>query len=159
MKNYNYMKEHHKHHKDEHPRYQRGPRRGLFFWLLSAWAVMFLWNALVPDLFQGPFIGYWQALGLTLLGTLITGNFPGPRRGRSHWGHHKSGRNCKAEFRKKFKEKFREKMKSMTPEERRKFKEAFGGGRWDVNVIEVEEEEIDDQDAGDKPADDPSDKA
>lgn len=132
------MKEHHKDHKGEDwRRYRRGPRRGMGFWLLSAAAVMFLWNALVPDLFQGPHIGYFQALGLTILGTLLTGGFPGPGRRHGGWScSHRGGRNFKRHFR----EKFREKMKGMSPDERRKFKEAFGAGRWNVNVFEVEEE-------------------
>jgi hypothetical protein len=35
--------------------------------------VMWLWNALVPDLFDGPTITFWQAVGITILGSLLTG--------------------------------------------------------------------------------------
>jgi len=34
---------------------------------LIAFPVMWLWNWLVPDLFHGPVIGYWQAYGIYLL--------------------------------------------------------------------------------------------
>ena len=35
--------------------------------------VMWLWNALIPDLFNGPTITFWQAVGITVLGSLLTG--------------------------------------------------------------------------------------
>ena len=35
--------------------------------------VMWLWNALIPDLFNGPTITFWQAVGITILGSLLTG--------------------------------------------------------------------------------------
>lgn len=52
---------------------------GLIFGLL----VQLLWNWLMPEIFKLPFINYWQAFGLVILGKLIFGNF-GP-----HSGHHK----------------------------------------------------------------------
>ncbi len=47
-----------------------------FLWLLAyvavlGAAVMFLWNALIPDLFQGPALTYVQAIGLLLLAHLL----------------------------------------------------------------------------------------
>lgn len=35
--------------------------------VLMALPVMWLWNAVVPDLFNLPVITFWQAFGLTLL--------------------------------------------------------------------------------------------
>lgn len=35
--------------------------------------VMWLWNALIPDLFNGPTITFWQAVGITILSSLLTG--------------------------------------------------------------------------------------
>lgn len=81
----------------------RGRCHGRRFWfippliiafvLVKAALVMVLWNALIPDLFNGPWLGYPQALGLLVLAKLFIG-FPrfggGPRgrfggwRGR-HW--------------------------------------------------------------------------
>jgi hypothetical protein len=45
-------------------------------WLLAYFAVlgavlMLLWNALIPDLFQGPAITFMQAVGLLLLAHLL----------------------------------------------------------------------------------------
>jgi hypothetical protein len=37
--------------------------------------VMFLWNALLPGIFGLPFINYWQAAGLLLLGRVLFGGF------------------------------------------------------------------------------------
>lgn len=37
--------------------------------------VFFLWNQLMPDIFQLPEISYWQAMGLFILGRLLFGSF------------------------------------------------------------------------------------
>ncbi len=42
---------------------------------------MLLWNALIPDLFHGPMLSYWQAVGLVVLSRVLVG-IRGPRR---HW--------------------------------------------------------------------------
>ena len=34
---------------------------------LVCWVQMLLWNALVPELFKGPEITYWQMMGLSIL--------------------------------------------------------------------------------------------
>ena len=44
-------------------------------------AEMLLWNALIPDIFHGPELNYWQALGLLVLARILVG-FRGPKR---HW--------------------------------------------------------------------------
>ncbi|HEU5237867.1 MAG TPA: hypothetical protein VFU37_12035 [Pyrinomonadaceae bacterium] len=41
--------------------------------LIKAGIVLFLWNALIPDLFHGPVLTYLQALGLTVLAKLLFG--------------------------------------------------------------------------------------
>jgi len=38
---------------------------------LFAFPVMWLWNALIPQLFQGPVLGFWQTFGLLVLVRLI----------------------------------------------------------------------------------------
>lgn len=44
--------------------------------------VMLIWNLLIPDLFHGPEVNYWQAVGLLVLTRLLVGI-----RGRhGHWG-------------------------------------------------------------------------
>jgi hypothetical protein len=57
---------------------------GVFFAALIAlvvgFAVQWLWNWLMPDLFNLKAITYWQAVGLVILGKLLIGGF----------GHHDS---------------------------------------------------------------------
>mgnify|MGYP001431576639 CR=1 FL=1 len=33
--------------------------------------IMWLWNALIPDIFKGPLINYWQAFGLLILSKIL----------------------------------------------------------------------------------------
>jgi hypothetical protein len=69
-------------------------------------AVMLLWNRLVPSLFHGPILAYWQAVGLLILSRLL---FGGLRRGGWHGGWR--GRM------------WRERWEAMTPEERARLRE------------------------------------
>lgn len=71
--------------------------------------VMLLWNALMPEIFHLPPITFWQALGLFLLAKILFSGFRGGGpRGR-------------------MKDRLREKWMTMTPEEREKFKQDWGG--------------------------------
>ena len=77
---------------------------------------MLLWNALVPSLFKGPSVSFAQALGLLVLSHILL------RGGRPwHWGC--GGRH------ERWRKRFEEKLQSMSPEERERFREAFGR-RW-----------------------------
>jgi hypothetical protein len=76
---------------------------------LLALAVMLLWNSLVPQLFRGPPLEYWQALGLLLLSRILFGGLR--RRGGWH-GHWRQRR-------------WRERWESMTAEERAQLREHF----------------------------------
>ena len=38
---------------------------------LFGFVVMELWNVLIPDIFNGPVISFWQAIGILILGRLI----------------------------------------------------------------------------------------
>ncbi len=51
---------------------------------LLGWIVQLLWNALIPDLFHGPMLGYWQAVGLLLLSRILVG-IKGRHRGWRRW--------------------------------------------------------------------------
>ena len=73
-------------------------------------AVMLLWNALIPDLFHGPAISFPQAIGLLILSKIFLKGF-GCRR--NHWRHHQ------------WREQMKQKMDTMTPEEREKFREQW----------------------------------
>jgi hypothetical protein len=75
---------------------------------LLSLAVMMLWNSLVPELFHGPSLEYWQALGLLLLSRILFGGL----RGRGWHGH----------WRQRM---WRERWENMTPEERARLREHF----------------------------------
>jgi hypothetical protein len=74
--------------------------------------VMTLWNAIIPDVFKGPVLGFWQAVGLLLLSHLLL-------RGWAPWRYGNGWR------RDRWRRRFEEKLASMTPEEREKFKEEW----------------------------------
>jgi len=80
--------------------------------VVFGFAVMLLWNALVPELFHGPVLTFWQAVGLLVLSHIFLGG-----RGRWHYGH--------GWRRDRWRRKFDEKLAAMTPEEREKFREEW----------------------------------
>jgi len=82
---------------------------GILFVLLFGWVTMSLWNWLVPALFNGPVLTYWQAMGLLVLSKILLGGFGG------HKGGHRGGMYWKRHYYKRF--------SSMSPEERERFKE------------------------------------
>jgi len=71
------------------------------FVFLAGYLIMSLWNWLVPELFHGPMVNFWQALGILALSKILFGGFKGKRgcccnkggeggwkeKMRSHWGH------------------------------------------------------------------------
>jgi hypothetical protein len=74
--------------------------------------VMYLWNWLVPALFSGPTLTYWQTLGLLLLSRLLFGGLR-PRGPFGHGAHHGPfGRQMQ-----------RMRWSGMTHEERKKMRE------------------------------------
>jgi hypothetical protein len=82
------------------------------FWFLVmitvvGMVVMELWNWLIPEIFNGNMINYWQALGLLLLARILTGF---GRGGVSHWKRKMSGRwsSMSDEDRDKLRAKFRD---------------------------------------------------
>jgi len=68
-------------------------------------AVMLLWNQLVPLLFRGPALSYWQALGLLILCRML---FGGLRGGHGRWRQRR----------------WRERWEQMSPEERARLRES-----------------------------------
>ncbi|MDX2286871.1 MAG: hypothetical protein NW241_22085 [Bacteroidia bacterium] len=116
---------------------------GLGGWLLTAAIFMWVWNAIVPPSFGGPALGYFQAVGLLVLGRMLTGGFRHSRRWRhEHAGHPHDGDAPAGphRWRKEFEKKMEEKMAGMSPEEREQFRKGFASGKWDVNVFEVEDD-------------------
>ena len=86
----------------------------IFFGLLAVVAfgfvVMYLWNAVLPDVLHVSTITFWQALGILVLSKILFGGF------RGGWGRHNKMHGG-MEWRKKMEEKLR----TMSPEEREKF--------------------------------------
>jgi hypothetical protein len=80
----------------------------VLFVLVFGWVTMFLWNYLVPPIFNGPEINFWQSLGLLLLSKILFGGFGG-----KHWGGHNAMH---------WKQRYHEKLSAMSPEERERFK-------------------------------------
>ena len=77
-----------------------------------SWVVMSLWNALIPDLFHGPMVTFWQAAGLLVLSKILFGGLRGRHGG---WHRHYGWRR----------EMWRQKWESMTPEERERLRARF----------------------------------
>lgn len=81
---------------------------------LFGWAVMLLWNAILPVVFKVGAITYWQAVGLLVLCRILFGGFRGGpggfRGGRPHFGWPPFSRG---------------KWMNMSEEERAKFKEEW----------------------------------
>ncbi len=68
---------------------------GLGFITLAVYVTMSLWNWLIPSLFNGPVLGFWQTAGLFILSKiLLTGVAP---RGHDH---------SKTDWRKKYSGKY-----------------------------------------------------
>jgi len=48
---------------------------------LFTYLVMLLWNALVPELFNGPVLNYWQTMGVFVLAKILFSGMGGGHRG------------------------------------------------------------------------------
>ncbi|MGH8131811.1 MAG: hypothetical protein ACRETP_01040 [Steroidobacteraceae bacterium] len=79
------------------------------FLAVFGWVVMQLWNWLVPALFHGPTLRYWQAVGLLVLSRILFGGM------RGHGGH--------GHWRRRMRERWHERWEAMTPEERARLRE------------------------------------
>ena len=75
--------------------------------------VMHLWNWLLPALFGWRLITFWQALGLLVLCRILFGSWGGRGGPRSH-------------VRRRIAQRMEERWERMTPEEREKFRQAWG---------------------------------
>ncbi len=96
----------------------------VLFLSIGGFIVMQLWNSLIPLLFHGPELTFWQTIGLLILCKILFGGF-----GRSRWkGRDDKGwRGMRYEKRcDEWKEKMKDKMEGMSEEDREKFKEKFG---------------------------------
>ncbi len=75
---------------------------------LMVWVVMYLWNAILPEVVGVTPITYWQAFGILILSKILFGGF-----GRGH-SKHKSNRAN-----------FKEKIRPLTDEQKESFKEEW----------------------------------
>jgi len=105
---------------------------GIAFVAAVIFLTMTLWNWLIPTLFNGPSVTYWQAFGLLLLGKLLFGwhnNGGGRFRRRAEW-----------------KERIRDKWQNMTPAEQQELREKMrdrcrGWNRWTPDAPDAENKE------------------
>jgi len=81
---------------------------GALFLAIFTFAVMSLWNWLMPTLFGWRLITFWQALGLLILSKILFGGFRGGPHRHWHW-----------------RRRMIERWEQMTPEEREKFQQAM----------------------------------
>lgn len=84
---------------------------------LFGWVTMSLWNWLVPELFGGPAVTFWQALGLLVLSKIL---FSGFGKGGGYYRGHWKGN-------------WKKRLGHMSPEERAHFKQKFEE-RWCRNT-------------------------
>ncbi|MBC7777499.1 MAG: hypothetical protein H7246_18850 [Phycisphaerae bacterium] len=82
---------------------------GLLFVTVMTFATMLLWNNLAAAIFALPVLTFFQALGLMILGRLLTGGFWSRGWGRGQRGYH-----------------MRERWKNMPPEQREQFMQRWG---------------------------------
>ena len=71
---------------------------------------MLLWNWLVPELFSGPVVSYWQGVGLLVLSKILLGG-PGGR-----------GKKCCCKSGGGWKSRWKQKFENMDDSERNEFK-------------------------------------
>jgi len=77
--------------------------------------VMWLWNWLVPDVFNGPVLGYWQTLGLLILSKIL---FSGIGGGKGEKSSHSRKQRCEDDFPKsRWRQKFEAKMNGKVEKE------------------------------------------
>ena len=81
---------------------------GVVCLLVVGGVIMLLWNWLVPHLFSGPQITFWQALGLFLLAKILFGGWRGGK--------------CRNGGGVAWKNRYYDKLAAMSPEERESFK-------------------------------------
>ena len=97
---------------------------GVAFLALFTYVVMLLWNWLVPELFSGPVLTYWQTLGILVLAKILLSGVGHrhkdgpPWRSKEHyWGHSRSRDYWRKKFEAKMNGKVAEEEKEKPDEE------------------------------------------
>jgi membrane-bound ClpP family serine protease len=84
---------------------------GVAFVIAVIFGVQALWNWLIPELFNGPVLTYWQTAGLFLLSKiLLTGVAPGS-------SEHQGKKEWKKKYGDKFRSSCRDEEKVASPEQ------------------------------------------
>ncbi len=91
----------------------KGIAFGIFFVSAFTLATMLLWNNLATAIFGLPALSFFQALGLMILGRLLTGGFGHRGRGGFGRGHY-----------------MRQRWQNMPPEQREQFMKRWGKRGW-----------------------------
>ena len=86
---------------------------GVAFVVAAGAVVMWLWNALIPEIFGGTPITWIQALGLLILARILAGGRSSGFGGRRRW-----------------RERWERKVANMNPEEREKWRAEVGRYCW-----------------------------
>lgn len=95
------------------------PFFGIGALFLGGWAVMLLWNAILPDVAGLKTLTYWQAVGLLVLSRILFGGWRGggkpdsyeKRRHEKHKAWREKWMNMSMEERLKFKQEWRERCR------------------------------------------------
>ena len=82
---------------------------GILAVIVFGWVTMALWNWLVPELFNGPVLTFWQALGLLILSKILFSGLGGKKGGGHGPGPY-------------WKQRFYEKFSKMPADQRAEFK-------------------------------------
>ena len=93
------------------------------FLLIGGCITMGLWNSLIPHLFHGPVLTFWETVGLLVLAKIIFGGFGKGFCGKGRGG--KCGGMGREEWKERMREKCKAKMENMSDEEKEKFKKKF----------------------------------
>jgi hypothetical protein len=87
---------------------------------LFTFVVMWLWNWLVPDLFNGPVLGYWQTLGLLVLSKILFSGIGGGGSKGEKSSHVRRYR-CEDDYPKsRWRQKYEDRMKEKEQEDKGK---------------------------------------
>ena len=85
--------------------------------ILFTFVVMWLWNWLVPELFNGPVLGYWQTLGLLVLSKILFSGIGGGGSKGDRSSHSRKYR-CEDDFPKsRWRKKYEAKMNGKVEEQ------------------------------------------
>ena len=83
--------------------------------ILFTFVVMWLWNWLVPELFNGPVLNYWQTLGLFILSKIL---FSGVGGGSGSKSSHSRKQRCEEDYPKsRWRQKYEAKMNGKVEKE------------------------------------------